>query len=63
MDDSQPCIDDDNNFSMLEDTKEEDDYSVDTEVLADEEFQERKIKISDTVENLSVKDMHYIINQ
>ena len=63
MDDSKPCIGDDNKFSILEDIEEEDDYSVDTEASADQVLQERKIKISDTVGNLSVKDIGGIINQ
>ena len=63
MDDSQSCIGEDNKFSILENTEEEDDYSADTEVSADEVFQERKTKIRDTVEYLSVKDVDDIINQ
>ena len=63
MDDSQPVIGDDNKFSMLEDTKKDDDCSVDAEASVDEVFQELKTKISDAVENLSMKDADDIINQ
>ena len=50
MDDSQPHIGDDDKFSMLEETEEEDDHSVDAEASSDEVLQERKTKVSDAVE-------------
>ena len=61
VDDSQPCVGDNNKFSMLEGSNEEDDYSVDAESSADEVFQEPKIRHD--VETLSAKDADDTINQ
>ena len=61
------CVDnfqhvgDNNKFSILEDTNEEDDYSVDTKLSADEVFQEPKLSYE--IRNLSTKDIDDVMNR
>ena len=61
MDNSQSCVGDNNKFSILEDSDEEDDYSVDTESSADEVFQEPKISYD--AETANAKDTYDIISR
>ena len=59
--DSQSCVGDNDEFSMLEDADEENDYIVDAESSADDVFQEPKLSYD--VETLSAKDTCDTINQ